>query len=79
MKSEKTSSLQWLRTMDKRQEAEAHITFLEREIEILQRRVKLHDTGHIKSAINTLKARMREIKRYQNGDPDWYDEYLIGY
>ena len=67
--------------MDRKQDdpGEEHIAFLEREIRILQRRVKLHDTGHIKSAINTLKARMREIKRYQNGDPDWYDEYLTGY
>ncbi len=65
--------------MDKRQEAEAHIAFLEREIEILQQRVKLHDTGHIKTTINSLKARMREIKRYLNKDPEWYDEYLVGY
>lgn len=67
--------------MDRKQDspAEEHISFLEREIRILQRRVKLHDTGHIKTTINSLKARMREIKRYQNGDPDWYDEYLTGY
>jgi len=56
-----------------------HVAFLEREIEILELRVKFHDTGHIKTTISTLKKRIREIKRFKDGDKDWYDEYLIGF
>ena len=52
--------------------------FLLNEIEELKSRVKPHDTGHIRSAINTLTARVREIDRRKDGYFDWKDEYLLG-
>jgi len=52
--------------------------FLDQEISVLENRVKPHDTGHIKSAISTMKARKREVERRMQGHPDWFDEYLIG-
>jgi hypothetical protein len=52
--------------------------FLESEISYLETRIKPHDTGHIKTTINTLRTRVREIERLQANDPNWYDEYLIG-
>ena len=52
--------------------------FLLNEIEELKSRVKPHDTGHIRSAISTLTARVREIDRRKDGYFDWKDEYLLG-
>jgi hypothetical protein len=52
--------------------------FLCKEIEELKTRVKPHDTGHIRSAINTLTARVREIDRRKDGYFGWKDEYLLG-
>lgn len=52
--------------------------FLQNEISILESRFKPHDTGHIKSAANTLRARVKEIERRMTNDSDWKDEYLIG-
>ena len=53
-------------------------TFLQNEIQVLESRFKPHDTGHIKSAANTLTARVREIDRKIGNDPKWKDEYLLG-
>ena len=53
--------------------------FLYNEINELKKRIKPHDTGHIKTTISVLKARMREIDRRIDGYFDWKDEYLIGY
>ena len=55
------------------------LTILEEEIRVLENRVKPHDTGHIKTTISTLKARKKEIEARLHGDPDWFDEYLLGY
>ena len=52
--------------------------FLQMEIEELTRRIKPHDTGHIRSAISTLRARIKEIDKKEAGYFDWQDEYLIG-
>jgi len=52
--------------------------FIIEEIAELTNRIKFHDTGHIHTTINTLKARKREIDRLLVNDPDWYDEYLLG-
>jgi hypothetical protein len=52
--------------------------FLCKEIEELKTRVKFQDTGHIKSAISILRARVREIDRRKDGYFDWKDEYLFG-
>ena len=52
--------------------------FLYNEIKELETRVKMHDTGHIKTTISTLKARIKEIDRRKDGYFDWKDEYLIG-
>lgn len=48
------------------------------EIEELKRRVKPHDTGHIKTAINVLGNRRKEIRRRLNGYTDWKDDMLLG-
>ena len=48
------------------------------EIKELKTRVKTHDTGHIKTAINVLGNRRKEIRRRLNGYIDWKDEYLLG-
>ena len=53
-------------------------TFLQNEIKVLESRFKPHDTGHIKSAVGTLQARLKELNRRIENDPDWKDEYLIG-
>ena len=55
-----------------------HRQFLLKEIEELRSRVKPHDTGHIKSAINTLTARVKELDRRKDGYYDWKDDYLLG-
>ena len=52
--------------------------FLYNEIKELESRVKMHDTGHIRTTINTLKARIKEIDRRKDGYFDWKDEYLLG-
>ena len=52
--------------------------FLTNEIEELKTRIKLHDTGHIKTTISTLKARVKELDRRKDGYYDWKDDYLLG-
>ena len=52
--------------------------FLESEIAYLETKIKPHDTGHIRTTISTLKARIREIERLAANDPDWNDDYLLG-
>tara|TARA_B100000212_G_scaffold279692_1_gene219482 strand:- start:31 stop:321 length:291 start_codon:yes stop_codon:yes gene_type:complete len=53
-------------------------TFLQNEINVLESRFKPHDTGHIKSAAGTLRARLKELDRRIENNPDWKDEYLLG-
>ncbi len=55
------------------------IDTINQEIRVLENRVKFHATGHIKTTISVMKARKREIERRLQGDPEWFDEYLIGY
>ena len=52
--------------------------FLTNEIEELKTRIKPHDTGHIKTTISTLQARVKELDRRKDGYYDWRDEYLLG-
>lgn len=52
--------------------------FLLNEIQELERRVQPHDCGHIKTAINVLRSRVKEINRRQNGYFDWKDDMLLG-
>ena len=54
------------------------LDFFNQEISILENRVQFHDTGHIRTAINVLKARKREVERRRDGHPDWLDEFLFG-
>jgi len=53
--------------------------FLCNEIKELESRVKMHDTGHIRTTISTLKARIKEIDRRKDGYFDWKDDYLLGH
>ena len=39
-----------------------HMNFLLREIKILEGKVRLHDTGHIHTTINTLEQRVKEVQ-----------------
>lgn len=50
--------------------------FLLTEIDELSKRVKEQDTGHIITAINVLKCRVKELNRRRDGYFDWRDEYL---
>lgn len=54
------------------------LDILKQEIRVLENRVKFQDTGHIKTTINVLRTRVKEIERRLQGDPEWFDEYLIG-
>jgi len=54
------------------------LDILKQEIRVLENRVKYQDTGHIKTTINVLRTRVKEIERRLQGDPKWFDEYLIG-
>ena len=47
------------------------------EIHELETRIKPHDTGHIMTTINVLKARRREIRKRLDGFYDWKDELLL--
>ena len=51
--------------------------FLSEEITELLTRVKVHDTGHIKTTISVLQARKKELDGILASDPDWYNEYLF--
>ena len=51
--------------------------FLTKEIKELETRLKPHDTGHIRTTINTLKNRIKEIDRRKDGYFDWKDDLLI--
>ena len=55
------------------------LEFFNQEISILENHVQFQDTGHIKTTINVLKARKREIERRLEGHPEWLDEFLIGH
>jgi len=46
--------------------------FLRREIYNLEARLEPHDTGHIRTAINVLRARLAEEEQGS------YDPYLLG-
>lgn len=48
------------------------------EIEELKTRIRPHDTGHIRTTINVLKARRNEIRKRLNGYYDWKDDMLLG-
>lgn len=52
--------------------------FLLNEIDELKGRVKPHDCGHIKTAINVLEKRVKEINRRRDGYFDWKDDMLLG-
>ena len=39
-----------------------HMNFLLKEIKILEGKIRLHDTGHIHTAINTLEQRVKEVQ-----------------
>lgn len=60
-----------------------HIEHLRYEIEVLKSMVKEHDTGHIITAIQVLKARVEEMldadkdildSSYPDGDGYWLDK-----
>lgn len=55
-----------------------HRRELIREIGELEKRLQPHDTGHIRTAISVLKARIKEIDRYQADEQHWKDELLLG-
>lgn len=78
MNSESQRGLEECQDLDK-DAIQKRLEFFEEEIKVLEGRVKFQDTGHIKSAISTIKARKREIERRLEGDAGWFDEYLIGY
>ena len=48
------------------------------EIEELKTRIRPHDTGHIRTTINVLKARRKEIRKRLDGYYDWRDDMLLG-
>lgn len=74
---DKQRSLEECQDLD-RQAIEKRINFFNEEIAVLENRVQFHDTGHIKTTINVMRARKREIERRLQGDPDWLDEFLFG-
>lgn len=52
--------------------------FLTHEIQELETRLKPHDTGHIRTTISTLRARIKEIDKRKDGYFDWKDDLLLG-
>ena len=47
-----------------------HMNFLLREIRILRERIKEHDTGYIRTTINTLEQRVIEIQNEMISEKD---------
>lgn len=74
---DKQRSLEECQDLD-REAIQKRLDFFNEEITVLENRVQFQDTGHIKTAINVMKARKREIERRLQGHPDWLDEFLFG-
>ena len=74
---DKQRSLEECQDID-REAIAKRLDFFNEEISVLENRVQFHGTGHIKTAINVMKARKREIEHRMQGHPDWLDEYLHG-
>lgn len=57
---------------------EQYIEVIKQEIEVLESRIQRHDTGHIITAIEVLRHRIKELKtdppldsQYPDGDGYW--------
>tara|TARA_A100001011_G_scaffold381569_1_gene450270 strand:- start:315 stop:569 length:255 start_codon:yes stop_codon:yes gene_type:complete len=74
---DKQRSLEECQDLD-REAIQKRLDFFNEEISILENRVQFQDTGHIKTAINVMRARKREIERRLQGEPGWIDEFLFG-
>lgn len=79
MKRMKRIGKEFLNIMNHREikQLAEHRMFLVNEIEELKTRIKPHDTGHIRTTINTLRARIKELDRRKDGYYDWRNEYLV--
>ncbi len=47
------------------QDVSFHVNVLKKEIEYLRKKIQLHDTGHIITAIYVLEDRVKEIEKSQ--------------